>query len=144
MTSGSGGSAESQAVAYHWDGLAWEARPLDWSGRVLGLTGTQSDKIWASVMEGTDPFEATFHVAIWNGTQWTTQENAPTVPLNHLVALGPDDIWATSAWIDYHWRWPHLDLPPDRPSPASSTSPSVGNELWAVWNNSIVRKSLGM
>lgn len=108
----------------HWDGARWQAVPQPFGPHdfIADFSATGWNDAWAVGSYGTGRGHRSHSLAAhWDGSAWAITP-VPAVPgdteaaLNHVVAVGPNDVWGfgssghlgTSRGLAIHWdgsRW---------------------------------------
>ncbi len=96
----------ARSLVEHWDGVRWSVVPSpnfvdsEWRHNVLvAVTGTAPNDVWAA---GWTTNEGGRHaralIEHWDGSSWSIvappQIDSPSVLLNDVNVVGPDDVWA--------------------------------------------------
>lgn len=86
----SSGFAGTQGQAWHWDGTAWEVKPVQGAlGSDLATVSARTAKdVWAAGANGL--------VVRWNGADWV-RTPAPVADYTGIVALARNDVWAVGS-----------------------------------------------
>jgi len=92
------GNTKTNAVAGHWNGMAWTRYPLDKFGAVFAIVEVSANDVWAV---GTTGQTAVEH---WDGVRWKVVPS-PNIGsldnrLNAVTATASNDVWAVGSYDD--------------------------------------------
>jgi hypothetical protein len=132
------GGAETQTLAYHWNGAAWTIVPTPSPSPYVGggwcelqaVEAISANDVWAAGQQriqgsGPYPYVGT-HVMVqrWNGTQWSVAPSTPLIDgsgdfVDDIEIVAPNDIWFVGDW---------MEIPP--------SGPALKSALAMRWNGS--------
>jgi hypothetical protein len=141
------GSAVSQTLTMHWDGVQWSVVPSPSQGTLYGVAAISSANVWAAGYIGTFPGPYQSVIEHWDGTQWSVVPSPNPqlgAQLLSISGVSAGDIWAVGQFyvnnvhqtLTIHWdgtQWSVVPSPNAAPNSelAGVAALSTGN-VWAV------------
>jgi hypothetical protein len=81
----------------HLENGLWQSGDGGTGADLLSIRGNAPNDIWVGASDGT-----ALH---WDGTQWVVVSTGLLDAVRHLVAAGPNDVWATSESFAQFSHW---------------------------------------
>ena len=108
-TSTKTGNVVFQPVIRHFNGSSWQAVtiPHDAGFTSDWVSASSASNVWVGGLENRSP--ATSVIYRWNGARWAQVPIPRMTDLQHVIVLGPDNVWAygDSGSVGYdlfHWN----------------------------------------
>jgi hypothetical protein len=113
--------ADTEPLAFHWDGSAWTPAPPPTTGSLNDVWGSGPRDVWAVGAAG---------VALhWNGDAWSSVPTGASASLSRVSGTSGRDVWAIGRAGLYHWNGESWALDPRL---AVDAREEFLGDIWAV------------